>query len=165
MYNFKGNKHNFKTIFKIPIEKQKKKCVNNQGAIKLNKTCLNNGLYPTHVKIKLRGQAVTEDDDVRAVQNNELFKEIENKTKEFGEVHNTLLNHHNELSYQVNDDLFRVFTDCKNCKNKNLIMENNIAKTLCGDISKSWSVYKPRAHMKTASFLTYVYWSDKKYHQ
>ena len=44
------------TIFKNKfrkIENLTKKCVNLEGAIKFNKTCLNNRIYPVHVKIKL----------------------------------------------------------------------------------------------------------------
>ena len=42
------------TIFKNKfrkIENLTKKCVNLEGAIKFNKTCLNNRIYPVHVKI------------------------------------------------------------------------------------------------------------------
>ena len=43
------------TIFKNKfrkIENLTKKCVNLEGAIKFNKTCLNNRIYPVHVKIR-----------------------------------------------------------------------------------------------------------------
>ena len=42
------------TVFKNKfrkIENLTKKCVNLEGAIKFNKTCLNNRIYPVHVKI------------------------------------------------------------------------------------------------------------------
>ena len=42
------------TVFKNKfrkIEDLTKKCVNLEGAIKFNKTCLNNRIYPVHVKI------------------------------------------------------------------------------------------------------------------
>ena len=42
------------TVFKNKfrkIENLTKKCVNIEGAIKFNKTCLNNRIYPVHVKI------------------------------------------------------------------------------------------------------------------
>ena len=42
------------TIFKNKfrkIENLTKKCVNLEGAIKFNKTCLNNRIYPVHVNI------------------------------------------------------------------------------------------------------------------
>jgi hypothetical protein len=45
----------YKNLFRN-IEKSAKKCVALKGAIKYNKTCLNNGIYPKYVKIKLRGR-------------------------------------------------------------------------------------------------------------
>ena len=41
---------NFKEKFR-KIEKLSRKCVNLQGAIVFNRTCLNNGLYPKFVHI------------------------------------------------------------------------------------------------------------------
>ena len=41
---------NFKEKFR-KIEKLSRKCVNLQGAIVFNRTCLNNGLYPKFVYI------------------------------------------------------------------------------------------------------------------
>ena len=44
------------TVFKnkfSKIENLTKKCVNLEGTIKFNKTCLNNRIYPVHVRIRI----------------------------------------------------------------------------------------------------------------
>ena len=47
------------TVFKNKfrkIENLRKKCENLEGAIKFNKTCLDNRIYPVHVKIYIYSQ-------------------------------------------------------------------------------------------------------------
>lgn len=50
------------------IEKLTKKCVNIKGSIKFNQTCLNNGIFPNYVKIKIRGRAVTNNQHAEEIQ-------------------------------------------------------------------------------------------------
>ena len=49
MSSFENSFEKYKQIFRN-IEKLAKKCVNLEGSIKFNKTCLNNGLYPKFVQ-------------------------------------------------------------------------------------------------------------------
>lgn len=72
------------------IEKTRRKCANIKASIKFNKTCLLNGLYPSYVKIKMRGRAVTNNDDIKAVQDKEIQKEIACKSSELITMENKL---------------------------------------------------------------------------
>ena len=85
---------NFKEKFR-KIEKLSRNCVNLQGAIIFNKTCLNNGLYPKFVQINLRGKAVTGSQNIRGIQNEELLNEINKKSSELEETETLLENQKN----------------------------------------------------------------------
>lgn len=87
------------------IEKITKKCVKIKGAIKYNQTCLNNGIFPLHVKIKLRGQAVTNNENVQEIQKDELRKEISQKIQELQNTELDLKNKLEELKTTVSDEL------------------------------------------------------------
>lgn len=100
----------YKNIFRN-IEKAATKCVNLKSAIKFNRTCLNNGVYPTYVKIKLRGRAVTNNEHAEELQKEELSKEITNKTIELEETEIYLNNLKEELKSTADEDLYKSFTD------------------------------------------------------
>jgi ABC-type antimicrobial peptide transport system permease subunit len=102
--------HLYKTLFRN-IEKAATKCVNLKGAIKFNRTCLTNGLYPTYVKIKLRGRAVTNNNNADELQNQELLNEINIKTTELEETEKYLTNLKEDLKNQVINEVYESFTN------------------------------------------------------
>ena len=100
------------TIFKNKfrkIENLTKKCVNLEGAIKFNKNCLNNRIYPVHVKIKLRGRAVTDNKDVEEFQDKELANEIKRKSKYLKETQEELKILKEGLKNSIDETLYSQF--------------------------------------------------------
>jgi len=81
---FQQQFNQFKKCFR-DIEKLQVKCVSIESSLKFNQTCLNNGLYPLFVQIKLRGRAVTSNAHAEKLQQEELSKEIEKKNSELDE--------------------------------------------------------------------------------
>jgi len=99
-----------KNIFR-KVEKLTKKCVNQNGAILYNRTCLNHGLYPKHVNIKIRERAVTNNTNINDIKNKELLNIINLKTMELNETQNLILTLKNELKEIIDENHFKQFEE------------------------------------------------------
>ena len=73
--------YNFKLIFR-EVEKLTLKCVHLNNGIHFIQTCLNYGICPKFCKNKIRGRAVTNDDNYNNLLNDILRDELTNKKEE-----------------------------------------------------------------------------------
>jgi hypothetical protein len=91
------------------MENLAKKCVNVKASIKFNKTCINYGLYPNYTNIKLRGQAVTNNEEARKLKNQIIKDEITAKTQLLDNINAELDNAKSVLKNMIEDELYTVF--------------------------------------------------------